>query len=119
MHSYFQPSSRTVRLSVALTLAFLVAGCSATDVLGSLLGGGPNVAANGQIGATNQQGVNITTEAPSVTVRPKGRIDNLNQSTTNNTNTDWWIILLLIIGWLAPSPSEIGRGITKLWRKNA
>ena len=98
---------------VALMLAGLLAACSPLDVAGALLGGGPNI--NGQIGAENNQGVNTTFEAPKVTVRPKARVDNIDQST--NTEVDPLLLALLIIGWLAPSPGEIGRSIMKLFRR--
>lgn len=105
--------SRMLLLFAVLTLG--LSSCSPTQLLGTLLGGGPNV--NGQVGQVNQQGLNITKEAPSVTVRPKGRIDHLDQSTTNNTEVDPWLILLLILGWLAPSPGEISRRIKNIFRR--
>lgn len=99
-------------LFVGLTL--ITSSCSPLDLAKTVLGGGPNIAATAQVGKTNTQGVNVTSEAPSVTVRPKARVDNIDQRTTNTTNVDWWIIALLIIGWLAPSPGEIARGVTNL-----
>lgn len=105
-----QLSSRIRLLFAALMLVSLVAACSPLD----LLLGGPNVAANGQIGAENQQGI-IIDQAPNVTVRPKGRVDNIDQST--NTEVDPLMLALLILGWLAPSPGEIARGIMKPFRR--
>ena len=32
------------------------------------------------------------------------------------TNTEPWVILLLVIGWLLPSPNEIGRWILSLFK---
>ncbi len=102
---------------LVLALALFLASCSPLDVAGALLGGGPNV--NGQIGAENNQGIttNITREAPTLTVRPKARVDNVDQSTTNITETDPLLIALLIIGWLAPSPGEIARGFMGLFKR--
>lgn len=103
-------------------LTLTTTSCSVSDIAGSALkaalggGGGPSV--NAQVGKTNTQGVNVTTEAPSVTLRPKARVDNINQNTTNVTDTSPLLIALLIIGWLAPSPGEIGRGISKLLGRN-
>jgi len=94
----------------------LVTSCGLSP-LSLLTGGGPNVAANVQAGAENNQGINIKTGAPSVSVRPNSRVDAIDQSTTNNTTIDPWIILLLILGWLLPSPNEMARWVTGLFRR--
>lgn len=98
-------------LSIILIIASLNSGCS-SGALSLLTGGGPNVAANTQIGKENNQGVNtsITTTSRPV-LRPEGPVENVTQDNSTNTNISPWIILLLIIGWLAPSPSEMGRGM--------
>ena len=31
-----------------------------------------------------------------------------------NQEIHMWVIIALVIGWLAPSPSEMGRGLSKL-----
>ena len=108
-------------LLVCVGLMLITTSCSVSDLAGTALkatlgGGGTNV--NAQVGKTNTQGVNVTKEAPTVTVRPKARVDNINQNTTNVTDTSPLLIALLIIGWLAPSPGEIGRGISKLLGRN-
>jgi uncharacterized protein YceK len=105
-----------VRLVVFIALLSLV-GCSSMAPLSLLTGGGPNVAANTQIGKTNNQGVNITTAPTTVPqIRPEAPVDTINQ-TNNNTEIDPLLLLLLILGWLAPSPNEIGRGILRLFKK--
>lgn len=75
------------------------------------------MAANVQAGAENNQGINIKTEAPSVTLRPKSRVGTVDQSTTKNTNIDPWIILLLVLGWLLPSPNEMARWVRELFKR--
>lgn len=102
-----------VRLVAFIALLSLT-GCSSLAPLSFLTGGGPNVAANTQIGKTNNQGVNVSTTAPQI--RPEAPVDTINQ-TNNNTEIDPLLLLLLILGWLAPSPSEIGRGIAGLFRR--
>ena len=115
------PLFRALRmLLVFVVLTLTISSCSVSDLAGSALkatlgGGGPSV--NAQVGQNNTQGVSITKEAPTVTVRPKARVDNINQSTTNVTDISNELLALLIIGWLAPSPGEIGRGISRLWRR--
>lgn len=102
-----------------LSLA-LVAALSSCSQLSSLipLGGGTNVAANTQIGKENTQTIGINNSMRPV-LRPEGPVETVVQdnSTTKNTEIDPLLLLLLIVGWLAPSPSEMGRGILKLFRR--
>lgn len=107
-----------ITIGVALTLMLTLGSCSAVSPLSLLTGGGPNVAANTQIGRTNNQGVNISTVAPATPpqIRPEGPVDTINQ-TNNNTEIDPLLLLLLVLGWLAPSPAEIGRGIMGLFKR--
>ncbi len=89
----------------AIIFALVLSACSpgqiARGLLGAATGGGGGISA--QVGKENEsnRGVNIRhiTEAPTVTVRPKGRIDNLNQSTTNNLEgvpLEWWLVTILV-----------------------
>jgi hypothetical protein len=97
---------------------------SLTGCLGSplslLTGGGPNVAANTQIGKENNQGINIDYQAPTESmipqIRPEGSVNDINQ-VNNITEISPLMLLLLILGWLAPSPGEIGRGIVSLFSR--
>ena len=106
---------RQLILSVAL-----VTSLSSCSQLSSLipLGGGTNVAANTQIGKENTQNVGLNNS-----IRPQLRVeapvDKIIQdtSTTKNTEIDPLMLILLILGWLAPSPSEMGRGVLKLFRR--
>ena len=103
----------SVMLPLFVGLTLIISACSPADLLGSFLGGGPNVGINGQIGAENTQ-AGVVVEAPSVEVK-KGGTATIDQSST--TEVDPLLVALLIIGWLAPSPGEIGRRISKLWRR--
>ena len=104
--SLYSPSLRalrTVLLYVGLTLA--LSSCSAFDIAKTLIGSGPNV--NGQIGATNQQGINVTRKAPTVTVKPKGKVGTIDQSTTTNIDIPPWVLLVIVtlaaggaVGWV-------------------
>ena len=77
------------------------------------------MAANVQAGKENNQSViSVRPEArPTVTVEKEAKVENIDQSTTTNNNVDPLLIALLIIGWLAPSPAEIGRSFLKLFRR--
>lgn len=94
-----------------------MAGCS-KGPLSLLTGGGTNVAANVQVGKENSQNIGVNATVRPV-LRPEGPVDTVVQdnSTTKNTELDPLLIILLILGWLAPSPSEIGRSITNLFRR--
>ena len=96
-----------------LFLILLLSGC--LNPMSLLGGGGPNVAANVQAGAENNQtGVQVgdITKAETVYsgVAPSGSVGSLNIS---NQDIPVWVILLLILGWVLPSPQEIWRGFLK------
>jgi hypothetical protein len=85
------------------------------------LGGsdGPTVNSNAQVGKENKQAV-ITYEDETNTSAGRdviqtevikevetGKVENLD---IINTNIPPWVMLLLILGWLLPTPTEIARG---------
>jgi hypothetical protein len=110
-------------LSVVL-LAFLVLS-SCGSLPSFLSGGGTNVAANVPIAVGKEveqvQGVKLEVDSsnPSVTLRPKARVDTIDQSNTTTTNNElplWvWIvfILLFIVGWVTDTPYTYIQRITK------
>ena len=117
LKSLFGPSSRLLLLLLVLTSTV---SCSSLGPLSLLTGGGPKVAANTQIGKENNQGINTTIDnSVRPVARPSAPVDTIDQSnnTTNNTEIDPLLLFLLIIGWLAPSPSEIGRSILGLFKR--
>jgi hypothetical protein len=92
-----------------------------------LLKGSTNVAANTQIGKTNTQTLGQTEITEQSIVRPQAR-DIKQTSDTNKVSADelrdvtinevpMWVILLLILGWLLPSPGEIGRSLVNLFKR--
>jgi len=121
-------SSRLALLALVSSGILLMAGCSGSP-LSLLTGGGPNVAANVQAGKTNSQTVGTTNVTEQKLVRPKAR--NIRQTADNNkvrsdsvetvvvNEVPVWVVLLLILGWLLPSPNEIGRWIRSLFVKKA
>ena len=90
-----------------------------------LSGGGTNVAANVPIAVGKEveqvQGVKLEVNSsnPSVTLRPKARVDTIDQSNTTTTNNElplWvWIvfILLFIVGWVTDTPYTYIQRMTK------
>ena len=115
--SYKYSSGLYSRLLLLLSALMLIASCSGTP-LSLLTGGGPNVAANTQIGRENTQTIGINNSSRPV-LRPEGPVETVVQdnSTTKNTEIDPLLLLLLIVGWLAPSPNEMGRGLLRLFRR--
>ena len=103
-----------MKLLSSLTLVLLLSGCLGNP-LSLLGGGGPNVAANVQAGAENNQtgaqvGDIIKAETVNSGVSPSGSVGSFNIS---NQDIPVWVILLLILGWILPSPREIWVGFLK------
>ena len=105
-------------------MASLLVLPSCNGPLSLLMGGGPKVAANIQAGKTNTQTVGSTTVNENKIIRPQARTikqdsgpssvkaDEVHTVVVNEVPT--WVILLLVLGWLLPSPGEIGRGLLRL-----
>lgn len=80
------------------------------------------------MGKTNNQTVGTTNNIEQKVDRPTVSRD-LVQSSDNTdvkadtvesvqiSNTEPWVIVLLILGWLLPSPNEIGRWIRSLFKR--
>jgi len=106
-------------LLVCLLLA--LTGCGKLP-FGMLGGGGPNVAANTQVGRENvQQAVAQQTRTSAgrdiVTTTRDVEADQVDAVTINNDRVPIWLIVALVLGWLAPSPNEIGRGVRGLFKR--
>lgn len=107
-----------MRLVASVALCASLAGCGGLP-LGLLGGGGPNVAANTQVGAENRQAVSSMefgdTAGRDIVTKEidAGQVGTL---TVKNENIPPWVFLLALLGWLAPSPGEIGRGFYRLMR---
>ena len=100
-----------------ILLTLLLSSCGLTSLIPT---GGTNVAANTQVGQENYQGVTTNVDkSVRPVLRPEGPVETVQQdnSVTNISELDPLLLILLVLGWLAPSPSEIGRGILKLFRR--
>jgi len=101
-----------------LVVCLLLSGCglSSLGFLGG--GGGPTVNSNAQIGKENKQAVvtyeeeesnnagrDIITETKEIEAGPVEKL------LISNQNIPPWVMLLLILGWLLPTPTEIGRAM--------
>jgi hypothetical protein len=124
-------SKFSLGLSLRLLLLLLVltstASCSKVNPLSLLTGGGTQVAANTQVGKTNTQtlgttnnteqklSVNQADKVSQAVDTNKVKADSVGNVTVNEIPA--WVILLLILGWLFPSPNEIGRWIRSLFKR--
>ena len=98
-----------------LVLILLLSSCSLTSFIPA---GGTNVAANTQLGKENKQAVvtneeetnnnagrDIVTETKEVEAGPVEKL------TISNQNIPPWVMMLLLLGWLLPTPTQIGQSI--------
>lgn len=101
----------------ALILILLLAGCGSPL---SLLMGGPKIAANVQAGKENVQqvvGSQTRTEAGRDVVQQSSPVIAENIKEVTIQQTPLWMMLLLVLGWLLPSPNEISRLIRGLFKR--
>ena len=104
-----------------LVLFLFLSGCGLTSILPFGGSGGPTVNSNAQVGKENRQSVLSVEQKEEVTAGrdvvqneiikevETGTVENLD---ITNTNIPPWVILLLILGWLLPTPTEIARSFT-------
>jgi len=98
-----------------LVLTLLLSSCGLTSLLPT---GGTNVAANTQLGKENKQAVvtyeeeennnagrDIITETKEVEAGPVEKL------WISNQNIPPWVMILLLLGWLLPTPTQIGQSI--------
>ena len=96
--------------------------CSKISPIGLLTGSGPNVAANTQIGKENKQAVvdqtrRIEASGNSVVKQVEANVSSEKVDNLTIQQTPIWMVILLIAGWLLPSPNEIGRWVRSLFKK--
>ena len=120
--------SSRLRVWLLVLMCMLSLTACGKSPLSLLAGSGPNVAANTQIGKTNSQTVGTSTfqEFGETKVQAEKVTNTQNQTTRVSANdvqtvvvneVPVWIILLLVVGWLLPSPNEIGRWIRSLFKR--
>jgi len=107
-------------MRVLLLVALLALSGCGKGPLSLLTGGGPNVAAQTQVGKENTQqavAVQQKTEAGRDIIQKTSPVEAENIEEVNIQQTPMWILVLLILGWLLPSPNEIARWIRGLFKK--
>ena len=95
-----------------LILTLFLSGCGLSTLMSLGGSGGPTVNSNAQIGAENRQSavsIEETTSAGRDIVTKEietGMVEKLNIQ-----NIPPWVMILLLLGWLLPTPTEMGRGM--------
>ncbi len=128
---------RAILAPILAGLALVILGaCSPGQLLkgaasAALGGGGPNVAANGLAGRNNAQGLQAQITDQRL-VRPQARTIEQSagetgvrtervETLTIRQEAPPWLWFLVILGWLLPSPGQIGAwmraAIFKKWRR--
>ena len=96
---------------ISVLLVSSLASCSSLGkmAVGAVLDSGPSINANAQLGKENRQGFVLGT---SEEVRgDKKVIEAGNVQRVEVTNTNFWMIVLLILGWVLPTPGQIAQTI--------
>lgn len=105
---------------ILLCFTLLVASCSPAKLLtkAALGGGGPQISANVGKDITQQVVANQETSTAGRDIINK--VSSLEASKVDQVNiqqTPIWMIVLLVLGWLLPSPNEISRWIRGLFKR--
>ena len=98
-----------------LALTLLLSSCGLTSILPFGGSGGPTVNSNAQIGKENKQAAvtfeeEITAGRDVVQTTKEVETGSVETLEIFNTNIPPWVIVLLILGWLLPTPTEMARG---------
>ena len=97
-----------------LIFVLFLSGCGLMSLIPFGSSDGPTVNSNAQIGAENRQSavsVEQNTTAGRDVILKEVETGSVGSLDIINTNIPPWVMLLLILGWLLPTPTEIGRGI--------
>ena len=127
LNSSYGPYSRLLLLLLVLIgSGNLVTGCKGP--LSLLTGGGPNVAANVQMAKTATQTIGSTTVTGDQKIegssghmvqiqeqQSKISAENVGKVTINETPI--WMVLLLITGWVLPTPNQIAQWVLNLFKR--
>jgi hypothetical protein len=96
----------------ALIIIMLLSSCSGLPL--GMLGGGTNVAANTQIGRENRQtavSMEERVEAGRDVIQKEVEAGPVESLTVNNQDIPPWVLLVALIGWLLPTPTQMGNAI--------
>lgn len=109
-------------------LAITVSGCSTLGLLSSFTGGGPSVSASVQTGGTSSTNQALSQVDSSSTTNVESGRDTITNNETSavaasgsvdsisvmNQDIPFYIIVLIILGWILPSPAEMYREFLRI-----
>lgn len=107
----------------SLCLILLLSSCGLTGLPFFGGGGGPTVNSNAQIGKENKQAVvtyeeeqsnNAGRDVITTEVLKEVETGTVEDLRISNTNIPIWVILLLLLGWLLPTPTQMGQSLYNL-----
>lgn len=96
----------------ALILILALSGCGGLPL--GMLGGGTNVAANTQVGRENRQtavAFEERVEAGRDVIQKEVETGQVETLTVNNQDIPPWVLLVALLGWLLPTPTQMGNAI--------
>ena len=108
---------KTAKILIGLAISLSAASCSMLGAMIPGIGGGTNVAANTQIGKENNQtGVQVgDVKENKVEAKEIGKLSQaetaIDAANVTINSLPPWVLLLIILGWILPSPMEIYRGL--------
>ena len=112
-----------MKIVQVLLVSLLLVGCSPMDLFKK----GPVITSNAQVGKENTQVLGVNHRYAEQTLQSNASIVDLSQGQTNKIKAEtvvvnevsWGVIVALILGFMLPSPNEIGRMIRelKIWKR--
>ncbi len=114
-------------VTLAVSSAFVLASCSPLTWIPGIGGGGNSGPSLTAVGTQMAAEANQQIVADQSNIRSEGgdiEVNELEDTVTTrdvesirimNQDIPPWVIIALILGWLAPSPSEMGRGLMSLF----
>jgi hypothetical protein len=109
------------RVIIVALLTLTLSSCGLTSVLNPLSSkGGPTVNANVLAGKENtQQAVGQQNRQDAgrdiITSKKEVEAESIEEVKISNTNIPVWVMLLLILGWLLPTPDAMGRWFVNIF----
>ncbi len=109
---------------LALLSLLLINSCGsigtavATTAVKSAIGGGGGPSLDAQIGQNNTRTVQLGYSESITGDKTVKNVEAQQVDQVINQDIPPWVLLLLVLGWLLPSPGEIARWIRGLFKKN-